>query len=127
MKKKQFKVISLFTTMIMGAVIGFSISIGNPILAVSSFLAGIAIMYLSKRRLEGVVEDERIRQVSQKASWITLQFIALSFSLIGAALVAMRNTYPGYTDLGFFMAYVSCAVLVLYSLFYMYYNREYGG
>jgi uncharacterized membrane protein len=127
MKKKQFKVISLFTTMIMGAVIGFSVSIGNPILAVSSFLAGMAIMYLSKRRLEGVVEDERIRQISQKASWITLQFIALSFSIIGAALVAMRNTYPRYTDLGFFMAYVSCAVLALYSLFYMYYNREYGG
>jgi uncharacterized membrane protein len=39
----------------------------------------------------------------------------------------MRNTYPGYADLGFFMAYMSCAVLVLYSLFYMYYNREYGG
>lgn len=127
MKKKQFRVISLITTMIMGAVIGFSVSIGNPVLAVSSFFAGMAVMYLSKRRLEGVVEDERIRQISHKASWITLQFIALSFSLIGAALVAMRNTYPGYTDFGFFMAYVSCAVLVLYSLFYMYYNREYGG
>jgi uncharacterized membrane protein len=38
----------------------------------------------------------------------------------------MRDAYPGYTDLGFFMAYASCGVLVLYSLFYTYYNREYG-
>lgn len=127
MKNKQFKVISLLTSMTMGVIVGFSVSIGNPELAVASFFAGMAAMYLSKRRLQGIVEDERIRQISQKASWITLQFTALSFAIGGTVLIAMRSTYPGYSDLGFFMAYAGCAVLVLYSLFYMYYNREYGG
>ena len=127
MKRKQFKVISLLTSMIMGVLVGFSVSAGNPVLAVASLFAGMAVMYISKRRLQDIVEDERIRQISQKASWITLQFIALSFAIGGAVLIAMRNTLPDYEDLGFFMAYVSCAVLLLYYLFYMYYNREYGG
>ena len=127
MKRKQFKVISLLTSMIMGVLVGFSVSAGNPTLAVASLFAGMAIMYLSKRRLQDIVEDERVHQISQKASWITLQFIALSFAIGGAVLIAMRNTFPNYEDLGFFMAYVSCAVLLLYYLFYMYYNREYGG
>ena len=127
MKRKQFRIISLLIVMVMGAVVGFSVSIGNPILAAGAVLAGMAVMYLSRHRLEGVVEDERIRQVGQKASWVTLQFIALSFALGGAALISMRETYPGYVDLGFFMAYASCIVLVIHSLFYMYYNREYGG
>jgi len=113
--------------MIMGAVVGFSVSIGNPVLAVGVVLAGMAAMYNLKSRLEGVVEDERIQQISQKASRITLQIVALGLALGGAVLIAMRNTYPGYTDLGFFMAYASCGVLVLYSLFYRYYNKEYGG
>ncbi len=127
MKRNQFRIVSLLTVMMMGAVVGFSASIGNPVLAVGVVLAGMAVMYILKSRLEGVVEDERIYQVSQKASRITLQIVALVFALGGAALIAMRDTYPGYVDLGFFMAYAGCGVLVLYSLFYMYYNREYGG
>ncbi|HEY3361145.1 MAG TPA: DUF2178 domain-containing protein [Methanosarcina sp.] len=127
MKRKQFKIINFFATMIMAAVIGFSISIGNPVLAIASFFAGIAVMYLAKRRLEDIVEDERIRQINQKASGITLQFIILSFAIGGVILVAMKDTYPKYTDFGFFMSYASCAILVLYSIFYMYFNMESGG
>ncbi|MDY9928035.1 DUF2178 domain-containing protein [Methanosarcina sp.] len=127
MKPKQFRIISLLITVVMGAVVGFSVSIGNPALAVGVVLAGMAVMYNLKSRLEGVVEDERIHQVSQKASRITLQIVALGLALGGAFLIAMRDAYPGYIDLGFFMAYASCGVLVLYSLFYKYYNREYGG
>ncbi|AKB20679.1 DUF2178 domain-containing protein [Methanosarcina sp. WH1] len=127
MKKKQFRMITLLITMIMGAVVGFSVSIGNPALAAGVVLAGMAAMYNLKSRLEGVVEDERIQQVSQKASRVTLQIMALGLALGGAVLITMRNTYPGHTDLGFFMAYASCGVLVLYTLFYRFYNREYGG
>lgn len=126
MKRKQFRIVSLLTVMVMGAVVGFSVSIGNPVHAVGVVLAGMAVMYNLKSRLEGVVEDERIHQVSQKASRITLQIVAPGFALGGAVLIAVRDAYPGYTDLGFFMAYASCGVLVLYSLFYKYYNREYG-
>ncbi|MDI9394977.1 MAG: DUF2178 domain-containing protein [Euryarchaeota archaeon] len=127
MKLKEFRVVSLLIVMIVGAVAGFSVSIGNSVLAVSVILAGMAVMYNLKHRLEGVVEDERIHQVSQKASHVTLQIVALGLAIGGVVLIAMRNTYPGYTDLGFFMAYASLGILVLYSLFYKYYNREYAG
>lgn len=127
MKRKQFKIINFLTTMIMAAIIGFSISIGNPGIAIASFIGGIAVIFLSKRKLEDLVEDERIRQVSQKASGITLQFIVIVFAVGGTVLVAMRDTCPKYTDLGFFMSYVACAILVFYSIFYMYFNTESGG
>ncbi len=127
MKRKQFRIISLLIVTVLGAVVSFSVSIGNPTLAAGAVLAGIAVMYISRHRVEGIIEDERALQVGQKASWVTLQFTALSFALGGAALIAMRDTYPGYTDLGFFMAYAGCAVLVLYSIFYMYFNMKSRG
>jgi uncharacterized membrane protein len=113
--------------MLMGAVLSFAFSIGSPTLAISIFLAGITAIYILKSKIEGIVEDERIYQISQKASWITFQIVVISFALGGTTLIAMRNTYPGYTNLGFFMAHISCAIMVLYGLLYMYYNREYGG
>jgi uncharacterized membrane protein len=127
MKRKEFRIVSTLTVMVMGAVVGFSVSIGNPALGVGVVLAGMAVMYNLRSRLEGVVEDERIYQVSQKASYMTLQIVALGLALGGAVMIALRDTYSRYTDLGFFMAYASCGVLVLYSLFYIYYNREFGG
>ncbi len=127
MKHKQFKIITFLTSMVMAVVANFSISIGNPVPAIASFFASIAVIYLAKHRLEDIVEDERIRQINQKASGITLRFIILSFAIGGIVLVAMKDTYPKYTDLGFFMLYASCTILVLYSIFYMYFNMESGG
>jgi uncharacterized membrane protein len=127
MKLKKFRVISLLIVTVLGAVVSFSVSIGNPSLAAGAVLAGMAVMYVSRHRVEDIVEDERIRQVSQKASWVTLQFTAICFALGGAILIAMRETYPDYADLGFFMAYAGCAVLVLYSMFYAYFNMKLGG
>ncbi len=126
MKQNQFRIIFFLIVMFMGAILSIAFSMGNPILAVGIFFAGMAAIYLCKMRLEGVVEDERIHLVSQKASWVTFKILVVIFAIGGAALLSMRDIYPSYTYLGFFMAYVSCAVLVLYSLFYMYYNREYG-
>ncbi|RXA18969.1 DUF2178 domain-containing protein [Methanosarcina sp. MSH10X1] len=127
MKWKQFRIISLLIVTVLGAVVGFSVSSGNLALAAGAAFTGMAAMYISRHRVEDIVEDERIRQVSQRASWVTLQFTAIGFALGGAILIAMREAHPGYVDLGFFMAYASCAVLVLYSIFYMYFNLKSGG
>lgn len=127
MKWKQFRIISLLIVTVLGAVVSFSVSIRNPALAAGALLAGMAVLYISRRRVEDIVEDERIRQVSQRASWVTLQFTAIGFAFGGAILIAMREAYPGYADLGFFMAYAGCAVLVLYSVFYTYFNMKFGG
>lgn len=127
MKQKQFRIILFLIAMLMGAVLSFAISIGSPILAIGVFLAGVTAAYVLKHKMEGIVEDERIHQVNQKASWIIFQIIVISFALGGAILIAIRKTYPDYTNLGFFMAYVSCAIMVLHGLLYLHYNREYGG
>jgi uncharacterized membrane protein len=105
----------------------FALSIGNPLLIVSLFVASVVAIYLCKRRLSEVVEDERIYQVSQKASWATYQIVVLIFAIGGLVLITLRNTHPVYTDLGIFVAHSACGIIVLYSLLYMYYNREYGG
>jgi uncharacterized membrane protein len=127
MKQKHFQVIVFLIAMSIAAVLIFAFSIGNAALAISALFAGAVAIYLCKNRLDEVVEDERIRQISQKASWVTYQIVVLSFAIGGSVLIAIRNDYPMYSELGYFMAYASCGVLALYGLIYMYYNREYGG
>ncbi|WP_321417656.1 DUF2178 domain-containing protein [uncultured Methanomethylovorans sp.] len=125
MKKEQFRVISLVTVVSVGAIIGFASSIGNPILAGGGMFAGMAVLYLAKRTVKGVVEDEMNFHINHLASALTLKLVTICFATVGAILIAMRNTYPQYMDLGFFLAYTSCIIIMLYAIFYSYYNRKY--
>lgn len=125
MKKNQFRVVSLIIVMAVGAIIGFASSIGNPILAGGSMFAGMAILYLAKRTVKGVVEDEMNFHISHLASTLTIKIVPICFATVGSILISMRNTYPQYMDLGFFLAYTSCLIIVLYAIFYSYYNRKY--
>jgi uncharacterized membrane protein len=110
----------------------FALSIGNPVLIVSLFVAGTVAIYLFKRRLSGEVEEERIYQVSQKASWVTYQIVVLSFAIGGLVLIAMRNyrnekclpyVYRPWHFHGSFGLWDYSSLCLLY----LYYNREYGG
>jgi uncharacterized membrane protein len=127
MMQKQFRIIVFLIAMFVAAVLSFAFAIGNPLLSVSVFLAGAIAIYLCKSRVDEVVEDESIRQVSQRASMVIYKILVLVFAIGGSVLITVRNDYPMYTDMGFFMAYASCGVLVLYGLLYMYYNRQYRG
>lgn len=126
MKSQQFRVIMFLIVIIIGGVVGFAVSTGKPWLIAAIFFAGMALIYLCKRRVKGVLEDERAYKVTEKASRITFQIVVLSFALAGAALISMKNSYPEYTSLGFFLTYTSCGILVLHFLFYTYYNKKYG-
>lgn len=127
MKQKQFRILVFLIVMSLAAVLSYAVSIENSALAISAFFAGAVAIYLCKTRLDEVIEDERIRQVSQRASWVTYQIVVLSFAIGGSVLIAMRNDYPMYSGLGYFMAYASCGILLIYGLFYTYFNKEYGG
>lgn len=58
MKRKQFRIISFMIVMIMGAVVGFSVSIGYPLLAIGAVLAGMAVIYLSKTGWKGLLKTK---------------------------------------------------------------------
>ncbi len=127
MKQKRLRIILFLIVILMGTVLNFAFSIGSPVLAIGVFLAGGIAIYIFKNRQEGIVEDERIYQISQKASNVTLRIVTLCLAIGGVVLISMKDLYPGYTYLGLFMTYASCWVILLYSLFYIYYNREFGG
>lgn len=127
MKQKRLRIILFLIVILMGTVLSFAFSIGSPVLAIGVFLAGGIAIYIFKNRQEGIMEDERIYQISQKASNVTLRIVTLGLAIGGVVLISMKDLYPGYTYLGLFMTYASCWVILLYSLFYIYYNREFGG
>ena len=128
------------------AIFWYSVEIDNPLLIEISFVIGIVIIYLARRNVTDLIEDERSAKITEKAALRTLQvfwvaFCAFSISAVMQILHVpsfprnrtferISNNPPpeimpprmmGYVQLG-----LLCLMIFLYVGFRIYYARKYG-
>lgn len=128
MSRKMFKLCGIVITMAMGALIGWAVSIGNALIPIPVVLGGVGLLYLCKKRVREVIEDERIYRITEKAARLTIQIFGPVIAVAGAILIAIsRDASPGLAQAGFTLAYSACALLVLYYIFHIYYSIKFTG
>jgi uncharacterized membrane protein len=103
-----------------GVVVGYSVSEGNIWSSVIAVVIGIILLTLGKRRVEEVIEDERIHQISEKASRKTLQIFGIASALLGLTLITLKEL----TEVGYTLAFSASILVILYLIFYAYYSRK---
>jgi len=79
--------------------------------------------FIRKRaKAEGIVlEDERVEMIASKASYKTIQAVAIFLLVLGFALNILGNS------LGNILLFVTCLILITYLVFYRYYASKLGG
>jgi uncharacterized membrane protein len=128
MDRKELTWCRIIIVLVMGALIGWSVSVGNIVLLVVAFIMGPLALYLLRSRVEEVMEDERIHLIHEKASARTVQVFAVITASLGAILIALsRSGYADFSQSGFTLVYSACALLILHLIFRGYYRRKYGG
>lgn len=128
MNKKELTWSRIIVVLAMGALIGWSVSVGNIVLLMVAFVVGPVALYLLRSRIEEVMEDERIHLIHQKASARTVQVFAAITASLGVILITLsRGGYADSSQSGFTLVYSACALLVLHLIFRGYYHRQYGG
>lgn len=126
MDRKTYTICGIIIVMCLGAVIGWSVEVGNPILLIPAFVMSISLLYLCKGRVKEVIEDERTYRISERASKKTLEIFITVTAITSGILIASRDRYPELKNLGFTLAYLTCGLLIMYLLFYGYYAKKYG-
>lgn len=125
MDKKRFRLCRIIITMAVAALIGWSVATGNTLLPLIAIGGGMGLLYLCKKRVKGVIEDERIYKISEKASRITLAVLAPIIAIAAVVLISLsKGVSAELRQAGFTLAYTACALMVLYFIFYMYYERK---
>jgi uncharacterized membrane protein len=82
-------------------------------------------MYVLKRRVDEIIEDERIYRIGEKASYAVFKVFVTAIAVIGVVLVAMsRGIDPAFEQAGYTLLASTSVLLVLYMLFYGYYSRK---
>lgn len=128
MSIRTYRLWMVVITIIVAALVGWSVTTGNVLIPIPTFLAGAIILYLFQRRVKAFTEDERARSIVNQASRRTVEIIVIFMAIAGATLLAMsQGGSPDLEPAGLTLAYSVCATLIIYNILYTYYNRKYSG
>ena len=125
MDAKYSKICRMAIIVFTVALIGWFTAMANAAFVIVSTGLGAVLFYICKTSVEEVV-DERDERVSERAAKVAMEVFATISALVGIVLVALRYEYPNYTYVVFALAFSACALMILYSLLYGYYNKRYG-
>ena len=147
MKKNTFYLICGFIAIALLAIFWYSDELHMPIFIEIAFIIAIAAIYLIRKRVQDLVEDERGAKITEKAALRTLQVswvVFCAFS-IGAVMQLLRApTIPhlgvewhpehllplGYIipprSMGYIQLFILVLMIFLYVGFRFYYARKYG-
>lgn len=110
--------------------------IGNIYLVLLAFiilLMVIPVIYVYRDNLKEIfqgdptviVEDERTQLINEKAATMTLGISVAVLIYVAVVVIALRNSYPQYTPVGYALLVSAAFSLFIYFLSRAYYNRKY--
>ncbi|NOZ81608.1 MAG: DUF2178 domain-containing protein [Candidatus Micrarchaeota archaeon] len=121
MKEKEYRIVS-FVVGVMAGVSVYYLSIsGLMFLSVIPVLAGMFVLYFLKGKTEDVLEDEMLHRISEKASMRTLQVFLVCGGLVSLYLISFTSGNLNF--IGHILSYTVIILLILYFLFYIFYNK----
>jgi uncharacterized membrane protein len=125
MSRRWFRICGAAITVAMIALIGWSIATENAVVPIPTVLGGIVLLYLLRRQVKDVVEDERNYRISEKASRSAIQVFALIAAITGITLTAVSTEDSSLSrEVGLTLAFCACGLLVLYMISYAYHSRK---
>ena len=125
MDRRKFRYYQAALGAFVGAMIGWSVVMGDITLAAFAIIIGLAGDYLCRKSVTEVVEDEMILRFSERASRRALQVYLIVGGIAGVVLITLRSLlYTQLVEIGYALAFSACSLLILYLFFYLYYSRR---
>ena len=125
MSRRWFRLCGAAIIVTIVALIGWSIATGNAIVPIPAVIGGAVLLYLLRRQVSEVIEDERSYRVSEKASRFAIQVFAVVTAISGITLTAARTSDSSpFREVGLTLAFCACGLLILYLISYAYHDRK---
>lgn len=121
---KKYRIYKLIITIILVAIISTFVSLGNFIAALVAFAISILLIIILRKKVKGVLNDERAENIGGKASRIVLTIFALLMAVAGIVLVSLRDISVQYLIIGNILLFIECGMMLLYAILFKYYSNK---
>jgi len=141
MRKNTFYLLVGCIALVLLAIFWYSVEFHIRFLAEVSFIIAIAVIWLIRKKVTDLIEDERTAKITEQATLRTFQIFLVIFCAfsIGAVMQILyvptfpREDIPRHSPeilgprlMGYFQLGLLCLMIFLYVGFRIYYARKYG-
>jgi len=125
MTLKQFKILKLAVVIILGAAVGVAVSYHNYIISIVAMALAISLMFFFRGKVKEIIADERDYAVGGRAAGLTIQVYAWLMVLLMFLFLFYYdvNPLPEAMAVVATLAYSTCVLLLLYTMFFKYYDK----
>jgi uncharacterized membrane protein len=124
MKYKNFKTIKAVTAFFLAMIMAQAVVLSNYFLAIAAVLAAIAVIFVLRKKVEGVLADERDYAIAGKAARISLSIFSVVTAIATFVFMSLRNLNPVYEVIGSVLAYSVCSLLLLNGILFTFYEKR---
>jgi uncharacterized membrane protein len=126
MEKKTYQIIIALIMIFVAITVILAIYLSNILLAFIGIITGILLSYFVRKNIFEISEDERTYLVAGKASRMAMFLFLAIVTVLGIGLLTLKNVFPQFTQAAYTLTNSGCLLLLLYAVFYFYYNRKHG-
>lgn len=144
MKKNSFYLVVGCIALALLAIFWYSVELHIRFITEIAFVIAIAVIYLIRRKVTDIIEDERTARISEQAAVRTFQVFWVIFCAISIGAVMQMLYVPAFPRehitnvtarppemlgprmMGYFQLGLLCLMIFLYVGFRIYYARKYG-
>lgn len=128
MSIKTYRLCVAVVTIIVAVLAGWGVIVGYAFIPAPAVIIGAVTLYLCRKKLTKLVEDERVQVIGDHASRRTVEIAIILMAVTGSTLMALSNDDRTNLEIiGVTLGYSVCGMLVLYTVLYNYFNRKLGG
>jgi len=127
MQKNHATIAGIAVAVAMIAGIMYGVRAGNAAIPVLSFLAGSGLLFLLKRNVDTVIEDEWTLLVEQKASTMTMNLTSFLFTVIGLFLITISSPEQNYDQAALTIAAILVTLAIVYIATTFWYSHALRG
>ncbi|MFA6410815.1 MAG: DUF2178 domain-containing protein [Candidatus Buchananbacteria bacterium] len=123
MTLKQYQVLRMAVAVALGVIFSQAIIFRNYLIPIVAVTIAFLILIMVKKKVKGVVADERDYAIGGKAALLTIQVYSWVAVCIMFFLYARRDLNPAYEPIAITLAYSTCLLMIAYGLIFRYYDK----
>ena len=124
MTQENYKIFRIFLAMAVAMLCSVSVVAGNYILPIVVAATAMLIMVAAKKRVEGVIADERdYKNAGDAARW-SLNLYTILAAISSMVLMALRQENLFFEPIAQVLAYSACGLMILQSFLFRYFQGK---
>ena len=123
MTLKQYQRVRLVFVIVLAIIFSQSIIFKNYLIPIAVMIASALFLMYLRRRVKGVIADERDWALGGKSALLSIQIYAWLATISMFVLYGLRDINPSYEPIAMTLAFSTCILMLVYAVIFRYYSH----